>query len=249
MGLRSASVLLSAAALARASIHAPRQNQESSLTWAECEFKHTWPFTSKYECSKLNVPLDHTDESNEAKLELDLVKIKASNEPVLGSMLFNPGGPGSSGIEDLFGVGNFLAAITNGQYDLVSFDPRGTGRNKPFACTNETAQSTEKRQEKVLDLPTSNLTVSMDASWPDYLKQAEACKAAHSEDGQHYGTIATARDMAKIVDALGGDGMLRYYGKFQLLFQQSPANGFEAYPMAHCWAGRSQRRSLSAWSA
>jgi hypothetical protein len=42
---------------------------------------------------------------------------------------------------------------------------------------------------------------------------ADTCYAANSNTGSLIGTAFTARDMMQIVDALGGDGLLRYWGK------------------------------------
>ena len=40
-----------------------------------------------------------------------------------------------------------------------------------------------------------------------------ACSTEAKSIGELVGTAFTARDMMQIVDALGGDGLLRYWGK------------------------------------
>lgn len=42
-----------------------------------------------------------------------------------GPVLFNPGGPGGSGVAWLVNNGDAFAQILGQQFDLVSFDPRG----------------------------------------------------------------------------------------------------------------------------
>lgn len=53
------------------------------------------------DCAKLDVPLDYTDPHCGESLSLQLIKINATKAPVKGSVIFNPGGPGASGVEDL----------------------------------------------------------------------------------------------------------------------------------------------------
>jgi hypothetical protein len=43
---------------------------------------------------------------------------------------------------------------------------------------------------------------------------ADTCAAAQNETGTLLGTAFVARDMMRIVDALGEDGLLRFWGKF-----------------------------------
>ena len=41
---------------------------------------------------------------------------------------------------------------------------------------------------------------------------ASQCQTAHRETGDYIGTAAMARDLMSVVDALGEDGLLRYWG-------------------------------------
>jgi pimeloyl-ACP methyl ester carboxylesterase len=44
-----------------------------------------------------------------------------------GPVLFNPGGPGGSGVDMIKGPrGDQFSAILGPQFDILSFDPRGT---------------------------------------------------------------------------------------------------------------------------
>lgn len=49
-------------------------------------------------CAKFDVPLDYTEPESLTTLTLTLVKIDAVKQPAKGSILFNPGGPGGSGV-------------------------------------------------------------------------------------------------------------------------------------------------------
>lgn len=57
--------------------------------------------TVPVDCATLEVPLDYTNPKSSKKLQLQLVKVNATEKPVKGSVIFNPGGPGSSGVEEV----------------------------------------------------------------------------------------------------------------------------------------------------
>ena len=42
-----------------------------------------------------------------------------------GPVLFNPGGPGGSGVEMIKSAGKYFGTILGGEFDIVGFDPRG----------------------------------------------------------------------------------------------------------------------------
>lgn len=49
------------------------------------------------ECGNLGVPLDYTEPTSNASLTLELLRVSAAIQPSKGSILFNFGGPGSTG--------------------------------------------------------------------------------------------------------------------------------------------------------
>jgi pimeloyl-ACP methyl ester carboxylesterase len=74
------------------------------------------------------VPLNYSDPNGE-KAIIALTR-KASLIPrksplYRGPVLFNPGGPGGSGIDLVLQYGDALGAILGPQFDVVGFDPRG----------------------------------------------------------------------------------------------------------------------------
>lgn len=58
------------------------------------------PIPLPFDCASLPVPLDYTDPES-GTLDLALIRVNATQEPVLGSVLWNPGGPGGTGVENL----------------------------------------------------------------------------------------------------------------------------------------------------
>ena len=54
-----------------------------------------------------------------------------------GSLVFNFGGPGDPGSETLPTFASAIPSAVRARYDLVSFDPRGTGKSRPVECVDD----------------------------------------------------------------------------------------------------------------
>src|SRR6185437_10073042 len=52
----------------------------------------------------------------------------------IGSLLTNPGGPGASGLDLASYVSAQLPKTITRRFDIVSWDPRGSGRSSPVDC-------------------------------------------------------------------------------------------------------------------
>lgn len=70
---------------------------QKTLTWGPCQGDMNFTSDYPYQCATLNVPLDYTNPHGPARLNLALLKVNATKQPAMGSILFNPGGPGSPG--------------------------------------------------------------------------------------------------------------------------------------------------------
>jgi pimeloyl-ACP methyl ester carboxylesterase len=101
---------------------------------------------------------------------------------------------------------------TGGQYDLIGFDQRGTKRTLKFDCF-PTPKSEAVAQAWMYDSANSS-DVAMGKIWANAGILAEQCSDQMKKRGALIGTAFTARDMMQFVDALGEDGMLRYWGRF-----------------------------------
>lgn len=169
---------------------------------------------TSFDCAKLSVPLDYTNPDSEP-LELDLFRVNATEEPVLGTVLINFGGPGGTGAENLPIWADEARDNIGAQWNLLSWDPRGTGNTIPFQC-NLTAQLgtiTTPQKRDVGTLLSTNLTeVFLNGGWEAAGQLADYCSSEANETATLIGTAFVARDMIEIVDALGEDGLLRYYG-------------------------------------
>ena len=85
------------------------------------------------DCSTVTVPLDRTG-AVPGTVKLAVARVPAARGPSRGTILFLAGGPGESALaggENL--VGLFRRNAPN--YDLLTFDQRGTGRSGGLNCT------------------------------------------------------------------------------------------------------------------
>jgi pimeloyl-ACP methyl ester carboxylesterase len=89
-----------------------------------------------YECSVAEVPLSYRDPDGQ-RIELALARLPATNpRRRLGSLFWNPGGPGGSGrIPPIF------SKALHRRFDLVGFDPRGIAASTPLRCFRSNEQA------------------------------------------------------------------------------------------------------------
>ena len=106
-------------------------HNDSTLKWAPCDLDFPASISEVVKangvplfCASFEVPLDYTNPDNGKTLELQLVKIKATTQPFKGSMIMNPGGPGSSGVQELAQSGPMYSAIMGGHFNVIGFDAR-----------------------------------------------------------------------------------------------------------------------------
>ncbi|MEV0229649.1 alpha/beta hydrolase [Nonomuraea sp. NPDC050786] len=156
-------------------------------------------------CGKLAVPLDYAKPDGE-KIDLALIKLQATGKgKKLGSMVFNFGGPGASGVDTLDQAGKALTALRD-RYDLISFDPRGVERSAGVRC----GDNAEMDRFTALDtLPADNKTHQ---ETEQANKQfAKLCEQNSGKILPYIGTVNAARDMDRIRAAVG-DPKLNYVG-------------------------------------
>jgi hypothetical protein len=82
------------------------QNRGEGIQWGPCNFETG---EVPVQCGKLAVPLDYTDENNCQTIDLDLIKLPATQQPAKGSILLNFGGPGGDGLHNMLSYGVRMA--------------------------------------------------------------------------------------------------------------------------------------------
>lgn len=164
------------------------------------------PGGAKWECATMKAPLDWSEPKG-GTIDLALIRARASGpaDRRIGSLVFNFGGPGGSGVTTLPAFGEDYAKLRT-RYDLVSFDPRGVGRSAPVECESD-AQLDEYFQQDATPDDSAERTQLLDRT-----KQFNAACEKHSEKIlRHVRTTDAARDMDLMRQVLG-DSKLHYFG-------------------------------------
>src|SRR5215207_2417061 len=94
-------------------------------------------FPPGLECATLSVPLDYSQPEGE-QITIGLNRLPAlDREQRIGSLVFNPGGPGGAATEiialEAMGAPLFTPAV-RAHFDVVGMDPRGVGASTPVRC-------------------------------------------------------------------------------------------------------------------
>ncbi|MET9546126.1 alpha/beta hydrolase [Streptomyces sp. NPDC006627] len=177
------------------------------LDWDRCDAPEggTAP-GSEWQCATLKVPLDYAKPSGET-IDLALIRARTTGKgDRIGSLVFNFGGPGGSGVSGLPSFADMYDSLRE-RYDLVSFDPRGVGASEGVRCRDDKA--TQAAEEKV------DLTPDTPAEEKAYFKDAADFGAGCARGAKkligHISTADAARDMDLMRQVLGDD-KLHYMG-------------------------------------
>jgi hypothetical protein len=109
----------------------PHRSPGVRIAWKGCG--------KRLQCARVRVPLDWARPTG-AKISLAVIRHLASRPGRrIGSMFFNPGGPGESGVELVGDNGSELDAWGGGRFDLVSWD-----RGEPTPATPCAASPAKK---------------------------------------------------------------------------------------------------------
>ncbi|MEV7392465.1 alpha/beta hydrolase [Streptomyces sp. NPDC091215] len=164
------------------------------------------PGGGTWQCATMKAPLDWANPKGPT-IGLALIRAKASGDPSrrIGSLIFNFGGPGGSGVTTLPAFGEDYAALRT-RYDLVSFDPRGVGRSDPVECLSD-AQLDDYFQQ--------DATPDTDAERTALINRTRQFNAACEKNSRtilpHVPTTDAARDIDLMRQVLG-DRQLHYFG-------------------------------------
>ncbi|MGW7468097.1 alpha/beta hydrolase [Streptomyces xantholiticus] len=163
------------------------------------------PGGAKWECSFMDVPLDHSKPDGET-IELALIRAPARDaENRIGSLLFNFGGPGASGVHTLPSLASDYDGL-RARYDLVSFDPRGVGRSVPVECLDD-----RELDKQAAEDPTPDDAAEERTFLEGIEKFSAACEENSGGELPYVGTLNAARDMDLMRQVLG-DEKLHYFG-------------------------------------
>ncbi|MFC9908649.1 alpha/beta hydrolase [Streptomyces sp. NPDC127197] len=164
------------------------------------------PDGDDWQCATMKAPLDWDDPEGDT-IDIALIRAQTSGAESrrIGSLIFNFGGPGGSGVTALPAFGAGYATLRT-RYDLVSFDPRGVGRSAPVWCENDQQLDIYFQQDATPDDATER------TEYVDNVKEFNAACEKNSERIlPHVRTTDAARDMDLLRQVLGDD-KLHYFG-------------------------------------
>lgn len=157
-----------------------------------------------WRCATLKVPLDWSAPDG-ATIGLALIRAQATGGSRIGSLLFNFGGPGGSGVSTMPYYADTVSKLRE-RYDLVSWDPRGVGTSEGVRCRDDRQIEAAEDVDATPDTPQEEKAYLQDAA--DFGK---GCQKAAGPLLAHVSTTDTARDMDLIRQVLG-DSRMHYFG-------------------------------------
>ena len=171
---------------------------DQELSWESCQ--------GDFECSRLTVPVDYADPTGDT-IELALLRVPAA-EPSrrVGSLVVNPGGPGAPGTSYAAAADRVFRQRLTDSFDVVGFDPRGTGQSEPVDCLSDEELDDYLAADPVPDDAAEEREV---IGWTE--RFGAGCVQRSGDLVAHVTTVEAARDMDVLRAALG-DERLDYLG-------------------------------------
>ncbi|CAE6527676.1 unnamed protein product [Rhizoctonia solani] len=187
-------------------IHSRQTSNTSTISWSTC------PDVNSTQCALFEVPMDYTNPNSSSTVSIFLRKYPATapSDQRLGSILVNPGGPGGSGSASVAVLGARFSTMVDGRAVNLT--------GPPTAC-HDTEYKFAQRVYQV-NLQGAPFPHVEEAGETAHVAKLSAIQSSHRtaciENGNYEmlrnsGTVAVAKDMERIVQALGEDG-LNYLG-------------------------------------
>ncbi len=195
----------------------PKSGLPAALTGQKLVWKECAPPTKaqgneaqrpgrEWQCASAEVPLDYAAPKGET-LGIALIRARATggDDERIGSLLFNFGGPGGSGVASLPQMGDMFASLRE-RYDLVGFDPRGVAESSEVVCRDDEETDVSLALDSTPDTPAEERAYFADAK-----AFGEGCAKRSGKVLPHVGTDDAARDLDVLRQVLG-DRRLHYFG-------------------------------------
>ncbi|MFP5021984.1 alpha/beta hydrolase [Pseudonocardia phyllosphaerae] len=159
------------------------------------------------DCTRVEVPKDYAH-PDAGTMQIALLRKKASGKKI-GSLFTDPGGPGGSGTAFLAQKASDWEQMPIGdRFDLIGFDPRGTGASLPAIRCQTDREVDEQRARDFVDPSPKGVAAAED----DQKKFAEGCtKGTGADVLANVGTRDVAKDM-DVMRATVGDQKMTYAG-------------------------------------
>jgi len=160
-------------------------------------------------CATLHAPLDYRHPDRRSITIAVIEHRPTGRRPAIGSLLFNPGGPGGPGTQALPFAYRLFPARLRALFNIVSFDPRGVGASTAVRCF-----PTAPAEERFFASLPAGFPVghAQEHRWERaYAALSRRCQKTSGWLLPHLSTADVARDMDMIRRAIGDRG-LSYLG-------------------------------------
>jgi pimeloyl-ACP methyl ester carboxylesterase len=179
--------------LAGAIVTSSPASAAQALQWERCG--------RRLECTTLDVPVDYTQPDGE-QVTLKIARQRAGDRRHrVGTLVVNWGGPGDPGTETLRLAGSSFPAEIRERFDIVSFDPRGTGASRPIDCVDDSTFERLLAEDPTPDTP-DDLAHFYDGSNSE-VDFIQTCVQKFGPWLAAVGTRNVVRDLDRIRAALG----------------------------------------------
>jgi pimeloyl-ACP methyl ester carboxylesterase len=171
-----------------------------TLSWGPCD--DTELRQAGAQCAVLQVPADHA-EPRGATIGIALSRIAATAKGTdyFGPLISNPGGPGVPGLREALDLAAQLPPEIAGHFDLIGFDPRGTGSSEPALRCDPGYFVTPARDYVPAD--PNRITGTEQQRRDAAAAYVRACEKINGDALAHQRTLDAARDLDRIRAALG----------------------------------------------
>ncbi len=173
------------------------------IAWHSCQ-KHL----ENVDCAEVQVPLDwnHPDGP---EISLSLARHRASKPGErIGSLFVNFGGPGVAAVPSVKEGGEGLDELSGGRFDVVGWDPRGTGESTHVRCFKNEKNLVRFWGE---DWTIPSTLAGSGSYVPKTIEYAIRCATLSGSLLEHISTADTVRDL-DYLRQLVGDSQLNYRG-------------------------------------
>ena len=170
---------------------------EQSVDWSAC---------GDDECATLTVPLDYDDPAGPTVgIHLDRRPADDQDSKV-GSLLVNPGGPGEPGSDLASNASGYFRPALLRHFDIVGFDPRGTGQSAPVDCLSDSELDAYVASDPEPSTPAEERTfVQLTRGL------GRGCAQLSGDLASHVSTREAARDI-DVLRAVLGERVISYFG-------------------------------------
>lgn len=173
-----------------------------TVDWRTCGGEQTY-------CAEIAVPADWSNPTGD-RLKIAVAYHKASEAKPLGSVIFNPGGPGASGVDWILNSIDQLATKElRANFNMVGFDPRGVGKSEPkVKCLS--AKDTDEFLYADAGLELGSAADLADTK-QRIKKFTDACVENTGPNLAFIDTVSAAKDL-DVIRAIFGDEKINYLG-------------------------------------